>query len=91
MRLAAAAMAPLDPLTDGERGVFICTASVAAFDGQIGQAAAESSAAGARLQKSGGWGKEQCRSATGEAGPTVRRADKREIALISTARHMSVP
>ena len=33
MRLAAAAMAPLDPLTDGERGVIVCTASVAAFDG----------------------------------------------------------
>jgi NAD(P)-dependent dehydrogenase (short-subunit alcohol dehydrogenase family) len=46
MRLAAAAMAPLDPLTDGERGVIVCTASVAAFDGQIGQAAYASSKGG---------------------------------------------
>ncbi len=46
MRLAAAAMAPLDPLTDGERGVIISTASVAAFEGQIGQAAYASSKGG---------------------------------------------
>lgn len=40
LRLAAAGMADLDPVTaDGERGVIINTASVAAFDGQIGQAA----------------------------------------------------
>ncbi|WP_029012996.1 SDR family NAD(P)-dependent oxidoreductase [Niveispirillum irakense] len=40
MRLAAAGMAGLEPVTaDGERGVIINTASVAAFDGQIGQAA----------------------------------------------------
>lgn len=40
LRLAAADMAGLDPVTpDGERGVVINTASVAAFDGQIGQAA----------------------------------------------------
>ncbi|WP_114395682.1 SDR family NAD(P)-dependent oxidoreductase [Oleisolibacter albus] len=40
LRLAADAMATLDPVTaDGERGVIINTASVAAFDGQIGQAA----------------------------------------------------
>ncbi len=31
----AAALAPLEP--DGERGVIVCTASVAAFDGQVGQ------------------------------------------------------
>lgn len=38
--LGAAGMAGLDPVTaDGERGVIINTASVAAFDGQIGQAA----------------------------------------------------
>ena len=36
MRLAAAAMTKLDPLTDDERGVIVCTASVAAYDGQIG-------------------------------------------------------
>jgi NAD(P)-dependent dehydrogenase (short-subunit alcohol dehydrogenase family) len=46
MRLAAAAMAPLEPLLDGERGVIISTASVAAFDGQIGQAAYSSSKGG---------------------------------------------
>jgi NAD(P)-dependent dehydrogenase (short-subunit alcohol dehydrogenase family) len=39
MRLAAADMASLDSLADGERGVIVSTASVAAFDGQIGQAA----------------------------------------------------
>ena len=39
MRLAAAAMSELDPNEEGERGVVINTASVAAFDGQIGQAA----------------------------------------------------
>lgn len=40
LRLAAAGMQGLDPVTtDGERGVIINTASVAAFDGQIGQAA----------------------------------------------------
>jgi len=46
MRLAAAAMAPLEPLLDGERGVIVNTASVAAFDGQIGQAAYASSKGG---------------------------------------------
>jgi NAD(P)-dependent dehydrogenase (short-subunit alcohol dehydrogenase family) len=39
MRLAAADMAKLEPLADGERGVIVSTASVAAFEGQIGQAA----------------------------------------------------
>jgi NAD(P)-dependent dehydrogenase (short-subunit alcohol dehydrogenase family) len=39
MRLAAADMAKLEPLGDGERGVIVSTASVAAFEGQIGQAA----------------------------------------------------
>ncbi|NQX27250.1 SDR family NAD(P)-dependent oxidoreductase [Microbacteriaceae bacterium VKM Ac-2854] len=38
VRLAAAAMARTEPV-DGERGVIVNTASVAAFDGQIGQAA----------------------------------------------------
>lgn len=38
VRLAAAAMAETEPV-DGERGVIVNTASVAAFDGQIGQAA----------------------------------------------------
>jgi NAD(P)-dependent dehydrogenase (short-subunit alcohol dehydrogenase family) len=46
MRLAADAMSKLEPLTDGERGVIVCTASVAAYDGQIGQAAYSSSKGG---------------------------------------------
>ena len=46
MRLAAADMATLEPLEDGERGVIVSTASVAAYDGQIGQAAYASSKGG---------------------------------------------
>ena len=46
MRLAAAAMIPLEPLTDGERGIIVCTASVAAYEGQIGQAAYAASKGG---------------------------------------------
>ena len=45
-RLAADAMAKNEPLADGERGVIVMTASVAAFDGQIGQAAYTASKAG---------------------------------------------
>ncbi|MDT7726333.1 MAG: hypothetical protein QOI21_2909 [Actinomycetota bacterium] len=45
IRLAAERMARTD-LTDGERGVIINTASVAAFDGQIGQAAYSASKGG---------------------------------------------
>ena len=37
MRLAAADMAAMDPLDDGERGVIVTTTSIAAFEGQIGQ------------------------------------------------------
>jgi len=46
LRLAAADMQPLEPLADGERGVIVSTASVAAFEGQIGQAAYASSKGG---------------------------------------------
>lgn len=46
LRLAAAAMSTLDPLEDNERGVIVNTASVAAYDGQIGQPAYASSKAG---------------------------------------------
>jgi NAD(P)-dependent dehydrogenase (short-subunit alcohol dehydrogenase family) len=46
MRLAAAGMQGLPALADGERGVIISTASVAAFDGQIGQSAYSSSKGG---------------------------------------------
>ena len=45
-RLAAAAMAGNTPDPGGERGVIVCTASVAAFDGQVGQAAYAASKAG---------------------------------------------
>jgi len=46
MRLAATAMQAAAPLADGERGVIVSTASVAAFEGQIGQAAYSSSKGG---------------------------------------------
>jgi NAD(P)-dependent dehydrogenase (short-subunit alcohol dehydrogenase family) len=46
LRLAAAAMLGLEPLADGERGVIISTASVAAFEGQVGQAAYSASKGG---------------------------------------------
>ena len=45
-RLFAAACAKLDPLEDGERGVMLFTASVAAFDGQVGQQAYSASKGG---------------------------------------------
>jgi NAD(P)-dependent dehydrogenase (short-subunit alcohol dehydrogenase family) len=46
LRLAADAIAKTPELADGQRGVVINTASVAAFDGQIGQAAYSSSKGG---------------------------------------------
>ena len=46
LRVAAAAMAPNEPLDSGERGVIVNTASVAAYDGQIGQAAYAASKGG---------------------------------------------
>jgi NAD(P)-dependent dehydrogenase (short-subunit alcohol dehydrogenase family) len=46
MRLVAAGAMGLEPLEGGERGVIISTASVAAYEGQIGQAAYASSKAG---------------------------------------------
>src|SRR6266478_9221982 len=46
MRLAAAEMNALDPLADGERGIIVSTASVAAYEGQIGQAAYSASKGG---------------------------------------------
>jgi NAD(P)-dependent dehydrogenase (short-subunit alcohol dehydrogenase family) len=45
-RLFAAACTKLDPLDDGERGVMMFTASVAAFDGQVGQQAYSASKGG---------------------------------------------
>jgi NAD(P)-dependent dehydrogenase (short-subunit alcohol dehydrogenase family) len=46
IRLAAAAMAGNQPNEAGERGVIVSTASVAAYDGQIGQAAYSASKGG---------------------------------------------
>jgi NAD(P)-dependent dehydrogenase (short-subunit alcohol dehydrogenase family) len=46
LRLGASAIAKTDPLEHGERGVIVNTASVAAYDGQIGQIAYASSKAG---------------------------------------------
>lgn len=45
-RLAAARIAKTEPLADGERGVVVNTASVAAFDGQVGQQAYSASKGG---------------------------------------------
>jgi len=46
LRLSAAAMARNDPDGDGERGVVVMTASIAAFEGQIGQTAYSASKSG---------------------------------------------
>lgn len=46
IRLAAATMVGNEPLESGERGVIVNTASIAAFDGQIGQPAYAASKAG---------------------------------------------
>lgn len=46
MRLTAADMAQREPNADGERGVIVSTASVAAYEGQIGQAAYSASKGG---------------------------------------------
>ena len=46
LRLAAGAMAANEPEADGERGAVVMTASIAAFDGQIGQAAYSASKGG---------------------------------------------
>lgn len=46
IRLVAAGASTLEPLADGERGIVISTASIAAYDGQIGQASYAASKAG---------------------------------------------
>ena len=46
LRLSAAAMSNLERLTDGERGVIVNTASIAAYEGQVGQAAYAASKGG---------------------------------------------
>jgi NAD(P)-dependent dehydrogenase (short-subunit alcohol dehydrogenase family) len=46
IRLYASRVVELEPLEDGERGVIVCTASAAAFDGQVGQEAYAASKGG---------------------------------------------
>jgi NAD(P)-dependent dehydrogenase (short-subunit alcohol dehydrogenase family) len=46
LRYAATAMIATEPLDDDERGVCVCTASIAAYDGQIGQIAYSASKGG---------------------------------------------
>lgn len=46
LRLAAAAMSAADPLEEGERGLIVNTASIAAYEGQVGQAAYAASKGG---------------------------------------------
>jgi NAD(P)-dependent dehydrogenase (short-subunit alcohol dehydrogenase family) len=46
LRCAAAAMVATEPVADGDRGVCVATASIAAFEGQIGQVAYAASKAG---------------------------------------------
>jgi NAD(P)-dependent dehydrogenase (short-subunit alcohol dehydrogenase family) len=46
LRCAAAAMAVTEPAPDGDRGVCVTTASIAAYEGQIGQVAYAASKAG---------------------------------------------
>jgi NAD(P)-dependent dehydrogenase (short-subunit alcohol dehydrogenase family) len=46
LRCAAAAMARNEPVADGDRGVCVVTASIAAFEGQVGQVAYAASKAG---------------------------------------------
>jgi NAD(P)-dependent dehydrogenase (short-subunit alcohol dehydrogenase family) len=46
LRYAAAAMIANEPSADGERGVCVCTASIAAYDGQVGQIAYAASKGG---------------------------------------------
>ncbi|MDX6654652.1 MAG: hypothetical protein QOH18_1362 [Solirubrobacterales bacterium] len=46
LRCAAAAMADTEPVADGDRGVCVVTASIAAYEGQVGQVAYAASKAG---------------------------------------------
>ena len=46
LRLSAAGMSALEPLEEGERGVIVNTASIAAYEGQVGQAAYAASKGG---------------------------------------------
>ena len=58
LRLAAAAMSGADPLEEGERGVIINTASIAAYEGQVGQSAYAASKGGVvamTLPRRGSW------------------------------------
>jgi NAD(P)-dependent dehydrogenase (short-subunit alcohol dehydrogenase family) len=46
LRLAAAEMSAAEPLEEGERGVIVNTASIAAYEGQVGQSAYAASKGG---------------------------------------------
>ncbi len=46
LRLLSAQMAKLEPMADGERGLIVNTASIAAYEGQVGQAAYAASKGG---------------------------------------------
>jgi NAD(P)-dependent dehydrogenase (short-subunit alcohol dehydrogenase family) len=46
LRLGAGRIARTEPIEDGERGLVLCTASIAAFEGQVGQAAYAASKGG---------------------------------------------
>lgn len=61
LRLAAADMAQRAPNADGERGVIINTASIAAYEGQVGQAAY--SASKGRRGRPRAWSTQGCRRA----------------------------
>jgi NAD(P)-dependent dehydrogenase (short-subunit alcohol dehydrogenase family) len=71
LRLAAAAMTANEPDAEGERGAVVMTASIAAFDGQIGQAAYSASKGGVvgltlpAARDLGRWGIRVCTIAPG--------------------------
>ena len=80
LRLAAAAIADTEANADGERGVIINTASVAAFDGQIGQAAYS-----AGLPRRGGNGTPAAReSRTSGVMPAIIVVSKMPGAMVMT-------
>jgi NAD(P)-dependent dehydrogenase (short-subunit alcohol dehydrogenase family) len=73
LRLAAGAMTGNAPTADGERGVIINTASVAAFEGQIGQAAYSASKGGIVAPRSA----RRCRFRRAWASPRNTRGWRR--------------
>jgi Short-chain alcohol dehydrogenase of unknown specificity len=76
LRLAAAAMRGNAPNADGERGVIVNTASVAAFEGQIGQAAYSASKGGwrpSRCPRRGSWPPTASASSASRRASSTRR------------------